>query len=892
MFFDRLNVIDDLGTEDLKTMIIYSAMRFGLLLNKDYLEKFTNILCDVPYSYNGKIWYEIDIPETNNTQIWNPDSMTLVLLDHWYKRVLIKNKGDDICFDIYRNIKRLLQPSGYSFNRNKINSINKIIDGISVAAAYKIPSHINDSSTGVIDNRTVNKTCYLRLLSGMSPKLRDVNKIESNRSVNLIEPSKASLKHFEHDDNFINIIRNCLNGDDESAISERILGLIKNNESKITPSMVYVGKWICTRLIKRNDFGNKLSINTIKKSFNYIAKDMVGVFDGKNPVDLNPDDLRSLYLEMIDNWGESKGFIKALKDFNCYLQMYEGGAKIDSGLPWFKHTKYIPVDANIVTWKETEAIESYFWKKIRNTQNSEYERQLMSLRLIVYALGFYTGMRRREIIGAKLGDITVIGRQIYTVRPYDGHTMKTSNAIRQLPIWLLLPKDILKLVNTYIDFRINNGGNNDDYLFDLSGNTESTQISERLVFCHIHWVVQVISGNDKARFHHLRHSCGSWMLWKLSLPYLDSKESGFSGMPEFTNEELSRLQENMLAHSSLRFPSSNMLAEIARMLGHSNGGMSLSHYVHSVHWIINDYRERLVPSLPSRVLSKLAGITIRQVQKLADNDPHANLTTALIGKTVIRSLSKISKSPDVSNWVEPAKKELGDFKRELGGIRLVEFDIWKASKEYFEEGKNRSKLIEEYNIEGDALDRAIENVKAVFSSEKDKPIILCRLPNAIKELKTAELMITNYKGLSISKRAPVNCAVNYHMNNHTNTGVYFNKKEELSKYLKIFDALKLWKTDGNKQIHAYRLTLNSDKPLGSLDRQKQWDFWTRSNSFQNYQMSNQVDESIKSARGQIYIDYITEKPKKESSQTKRLADRGFILGINILAVMYSGSSNI
>ena len=57
-------------------------------------------------------------------------------------------------------------------------------------------------------------------------------------------------------------------------------------------------------------------------------------------------------------------------------------------------------------------------------------------------------------------------------------------------------------------------------------------------------------------------------------------------------------------------------------------------------------------------------------------------------------------------------------------------------------------------------------------------------------------------------------------------------------------------------------------------------------------MSNQVDESIKSARGQIYIDYITEKPKKESSQTKRLADRGFILGINILAVMYSGSSNI
>ena len=877
-FIKALDSVDDFSLNELKTMILYSAMRFGLLLNKDYIQQLNDCLNHAPKYYKGIIWYELKIPEVENIHIWNPDSLTIALLGKWYARDLSENQCEGTQLDIFKEIKALFKFKQSSLQF--IRSSRSLENGIAMLNANEIPAYVNDVSKGEVDSRTVNRECYYRLLTGRSPKLCTIN---SKNNISVI--NKPISREVNSDDIIIKTIKKYLSDENASGIHESILNLISTKETNIKPVVDLLGKWVAQRLTGKNYWGNRTSRKTIQKRFNYISQDIIDVFEDTNPVDLSAEEICDLYYEVVENRGDSENFKKAIEDFHYYIQEFQAAAKIYKSFPWSKKQKYQSVDANIITWPETEAIEGYYWGKLKNTHLKQDERQLMSLRLIVYALGFYTGMRRQEIIGARLGDITTFGRQIYNVREYEDKSVKSSNAIRQLPIWIYLPKDILKLIDRYLKKRVENGAKPDDYLFDLSGNKVSTKIHERLVFSHIHWVMQGITGHAKARFHHLRHSCATWMLWKLSLPYLSNKRLGFAVMPEYTNEELMVYQENLLAHSSLKYPSEKIVAEIARMQGHSNGGMSLGHYVHSAHWISNDYREKLAPSLSTSSLAKLAGISVRQIQKLAeDND--APLKPDLIKRTVLRKLSKYSESPDLSEWVIPKEKKLGLFGRELNKERVVEFDIWDALLEYFEEGTDKEALLTKYDIEDCEFDRYIQKSKHLFSKGKNRQFFLYKFPPTKKELKTTELMIKNYHDLSDAKKKPVHIAVDYFKANTTSNGVVFNDKEQLSEYLRLFDSLKLWKLVQGERLPAFRLTLSSCKELDSDERKEQWRFWKRTNNFQSYQLSNERDETIPTKRGIISVDYMSEKPKKASLNTNRPTDRGFILGMYILACLY------
>lgn len=877
-FMLALDSIDDFSLSDLKTMILYSAMRFGLLLNKDYINQFNHCLNQAPHYYKGHIWYELKIPEIDNIHIWNPDALTMALLGKWYERDLSENQCEFTKLDIFKEIKAL-----FKFKQSRlrfIRSSRSLENGIAMLNANEIPAYINDVSKGEVDSRTVNRECYIRLITGKSPKLSEIHSENTITGIN-----KSALSSEKNDDVVIKNIKMYLNNEDTSDISNSIKNLIYSEESNIEPIVGLLGRWVAQRLTGKNYWGNKTSRKTIKSRFNYISQDLIDVFEDTNPVKLSAEELCELYYEIVENRGATDHFKKALEDFHYYIQEHEAAAKIYNSFPWSKKQKYQPVDANIVTLTETKAIEEYYWGKLKNIHITPDERQLMSLRLIVYALGFYTGMRRQEIIGGRLGDITTVGRQIYNVREHKNKSVKSSNAIRQLPIWIYLPKDILKLLNRYLKHRVDNGAKPDDYLFDLSGNEVSTRIHERLVFNHIHWVMQGITGHAKARFHHLRHSCGTWMLWKLSLSYLSNKRLGFTAMPEYTNDELMVYQENLLGHSSLKYPSEKIVPEMARMLGHSNGGMSLGIYVHSVHWISNDYREKLAPSLMTSSLAKLAGISVRQIQKLADNND-APLRPDLIKRTVLRKLSKLSKSPDLSGWVSPTEKTLGNYGRELNKEKVIEFDIWNALLEYFEKGTDKEILLTKFDIEGYEFDRYIQNAKRLFGEGKDGRTVLYKLPPTRKELKTAELMLVNYHGLSDAKKKPVHIAVDYFKANSTSNGVVFNDKEQLSEYLKLFDSLKLWKSVEGEKLPAFRLTLSSCHRLESSEREQQWVFWKRTNNFQSYQLSNKLDDAIVAGRGSLLVDYMSEKPKKASHNTNRQTDRGFILGMYILATIY------
>ena len=887
-FMLALENIADFSLDELKTMVLYSAMRFGLLLNKDYIQQLNHCLYNPPQYYNGTLWFELKIPGIDNIHIWHPDSLTLALLGKWYARDASENEFEDTRLDVFKKIKALLK---FKQSDLRIIKSNKLLaDGISMVISNKIPAYINDITKGETDSRTVNRECNLRLCTGKSPRATHRHELSSERKIKSI--CKSSLRNFENDDSVIRSIKKHLKNGDSTYISKSILDLIVTEEKSITPITALLGRWVSQRLIGKNYWGSRSSRSTVEKRFQYIALDIIDVFENVNPIDLSTEDLFDLYYEMVENRGEVESFYKVLEDFHYYIQEFEGATKAHKAFPWSKKQKYRPVDSNIITWPETSAIEGYYWDKLKNNSMSISERQIMRLSLIVYALGFYTGMRRQEIIGARISDITTVGRKIYNVRKHKNKSVKSSNSIRQLPIWIYLPEEILKLVNQYLKYRIDNGAKSDDYLFNISGDDVTTKINERKVFSHIHWVMQSVTGYGKARFHHLRHSCGTWMLWKLTIPYLSNKNLGFAGMPEFTDEELMVYQEHLLAHTSLKYPSEKIVPEISRMLGHSNGGMSLGHYVHSAYWILNDYRLNLMPNLSTNLLAKLAGISARQIQKLSDaND--SPLTPNLIKPSIIKKLSKYSKSPDLSDWVDPSKKIIGEYNRELTGERVVEYDTWNALLEYFNEGTDMAVLTQKYNIEESDFNSYINHTKLIFTEDKDKRIELNKIPTSKKERKTTELMLKNFSGLSQAKRGPVNHAVNYFINNNTKNGVMFTSKEELSNYLKIFDSLTLWKTprDSNEKIAAFRLTLSSNYPPGSLDRQNQWDFWCRSNSFQSFQLSDRFDEAVATNRGLIFVDYMTEKPLVKSSNTKRLTDKGFVLGMYILAVMHCYDDN-
>jgi len=167
-------------------------------------------------------------------------------------------------------------------------------------------------------------------------------------------------------------------------------------------------------------------------------------------------------------------------------------------------------------------------------------------------------------------------------------------------------------------------------------------------------------------------------------------------------------------------------------------------------------------------------------------------------------------------------------------------------------------------------------------------------PRQSRHLKTAEHMVQKYNSQPTTKQKSIDISIKYFINNGrlNNSGLRFDKKSDLSQYLKLFEYLGLFKNDSKgRGVPAYRVSLVSSSCIGSVERQRQWSHWLKSYDWKNYQMRGVVNKSAKQKNGYIELDYYSDAPETVERSSSRPPDWGYRFGLYLLAVTMKKERN-
>lgn len=202
-------------------------------------------------------------------------------------------------------------------------------------------------------------------------------------------------------------------------------------------------------------------------------------------------------------------------------------------------------------------------------------------------LAFRTGMRRAEILGLRLLDISPEPDLTIVVRPTAQRRLKTAHAQRIIPAGaLLLPAERQRLL-AWVHQRWAQIGADPSAafvparaqapLFELDlGRTRAS--AERTAERIIEALADALAG---AHIHHLRHAFATWTYLALRAVELPRIIDVFAGDPD-TQALLSRGAE--LHRALLGGPSGSARQAafaVARLLGHTSPLVSLEHYIHA-----------------------------------------------------------------------------------------------------------------------------------------------------------------------------------------------------------------------------------------------------------------------------------------------------------------------
>ena len=200
------------------------------------------------------------------------------------------------------------------------------------------------------------------------------------------------------------------------------------------------------------------------------------------------------------------------------------------------------------------------------------ERQARMRLLIVLAFRF--GMRRREMLLLRRGDVDLPGEGRIHIRPYVGHTLKTGFSRRSLPIVPLLNDQERQWLVDAVQ---------------ASGLSHQTDTSTALLFPEQEHdtlardaiaLLRRVGDDDRLKLHHLRHSFASWMAMKIVFARKPEWAEVFAGHPEIFQEMLcSPVLVGAILKPKL---SAGDFLIIPRMLGHSSYEVSLTNYVHTL----------------------------------------------------------------------------------------------------------------------------------------------------------------------------------------------------------------------------------------------------------------------------------------------------------------------
>ena len=308
--------------------------------------------------------------------------------------------------------------------------------------------------------------------------------------------------------------------------------------------------------------------------------------------------------------------------------------------PW--GNKRQVVNANMISPRIYHAMKEYI-------VNSELDLEQKRLCLLILSLAYRTGMRIKELIGIKVGDIADIytdehGQRIEQpqiwLRPNHYRRLKSSSASRLIPINCLLKKDELeqftqlyhqqkRLKRRYLFSQ----GSGDQPLPSVFFSNLMKLIWDRLL------------GEHDFTFHSFRHTAISQLALVL-------RESSLAQvMTDYNNDQCEKIVKGILGYHKEQ----GAWFGLASFSGHLTCDTTFEHYIHTAHLLAGEQLSRACLELPITVLELITGLDYSIIYRQDKTAYDATTKTVKLNKIRPYFLKKtaVNKTPLFKNADEP-----------------------------------------------------------------------------------------------------------------------------------------------------------------------------------------------------------------------------------------------
>lgn len=604
--------------------LLFSLVTHSAVISRFWLQELPVAIRRGTGCYAGNVWLElgnehqtlkIDSVDRRRRQFLAP--VTQLLLQRWYQRwgkdwpleaTSGTYKSADYSLRVYA--ARLCDDAGLP---KKLSN-----QCLTLAAAHftmTLPNflvhYLRSNNLGT----PIPTENWLRLLSGYEARIDGGGypAKEAPLEVSDVQAREKFPAQYKRFDELRKIIQKPSRREQEKSPRRETIDQIRSfmGSTDTSPLLQLMAAWAVQLLHHGGAVKSRLENSSVARYLNWIRPLLSYADNLKDPFDTDEDDWQAIYDEILANSpGSAADRAGRLAEFHRFIEVGYGIPSVD--IAGYSGTRQI--DAKILTFREY-ALARNLIKQCRNRDDLAEFQELLLI------LGYRCGLRRGEACSRLMIDFPGIDsaeiRNVeMLVRPNKNAGIKSTAATRRIPLSLLLTKEELDFFENFYGERrtIIPGQLGKKPLFpDVIGG-DSTVAQSRL-FDPLTRLLQRVTGDDRFRFHHLRHSFVSFTLLRLMENQPGEHLPADWRCDEQGVELLPRMDQPFWKSAGLTDTGQGLWL-VAMWAGHASPSVTLECYSHLLDWLTKSYLwQREDPNLSVRLQQVLLDKTPAALEK-------------------------------------------------------------------------------------------------------------------------------------------------------------------------------------------------------------------------------------------------------------------------------------
>jgi len=709
-----------------------SALLFGQLCDKEYIEQLDKSVINSIHAHDGKIWINFTKQVYDKSIIknrWLPDELSTVLIVRLHQQI----DGTETKFPINSKVKssveilvkQICKKMGVHKDEYYTNPIEFIIKLVKKDNVLHFPGFVRAYLNGDIRSYPLYESAFRRLITGRPLNLKEaIAKKEKNTNISQFRiPKERSCSLKDELEALKELRRHISNAQPKSSGQQKDNDKTENDDQsrkalavhlrdwaglwskQCSLTMFYLYDWVCWLLKYGTTQKDKLALGTILQYFNTCSAAIIEQCWDINLSDLDGDELFDLYDQVIDAGTISNRAYRAgrLAEFHHFLMLQHGAESVDFNDIEPSSTEY-GADANILMPDEYECA----FRLLLNDECLKPDEQ--ELHVLILCLSYRNGLRPGEVVRLLTSDIISENFMLAYIRNNRLGKTKTVNGVRQIPFYERLNKTEIELLKHWHKDRLCSEPEDKLAPFFTRRLRDNALVIRQSVIDRITQALRIATGDPDMKFRSLRHSFATFFTLSTAqqnVDFIDSSVTAqWSGYEEHIADNLTKTIFNQT------IPTRKAMYQLAVFMGHGNPQTTIENYVHCLDILMAAYRPIIPAEYTGSEIFRLLGYKKNSMApilaRLNLSAKNLNLIEILphyLNKNIPSNI-KIPIAPLAIN----SNIKLPSIPNE---IDIPSFDVLTNILIDYAEGASTSSLAQHYFFEPERIKRWIKNAITV-----------------------------------------------------------------------------------------------------------------------------------------------------------------------------------